>query len=152
MAGVGQLGASHRQRQARLFIEGAQHSEYEIRTVRKVIPADFGGKSRVLLTGVVDLVVEAVGAAATLTAGFEIVRKRGRIISVGAHAAESWPFPLAKSFANELTLGFAIGDSIRLRPRLLSLITTGALDPTWWWIMSRLCRTEPMLTSGLKNS
>jgi threonine dehydrogenase-like Zn-dependent dehydrogenase len=78
----------------------------------------------------VDLVVEAVGAAATLTAGFELVRKRGRIISVGAHAAESWPFPLAKSFANELTLGFAIGDSIRLRPRLVSLITTGALDPT----------------------
>lgn len=78
----------------------------------------------------VDLVVEAVGAAATLTAGFEIVRRRGRVISVGAHAAESWPFPLAKSFANELTLGFAIGNSIRLRPRLLSLITTGALDPT----------------------
>ena len=78
----------------------------------------------------VDLVVEAVGAAATLTAGFGLIRKRGRIISVGAHAAESWPFPLASSFANELTLGFAIGDSIRLRPRLLSLITTGALDPT----------------------
>jgi len=78
----------------------------------------------------VDLVVEAVGAAATLTAGFGLIRKRGRIISVGAHAAESWPFPLARSFANELTLGFAIGDSIRLRPRLLSLITTGALDPT----------------------
>ena len=78
----------------------------------------------------VDLVVEAAGAAATLTAGFELVRKRGRIISVGAHAAESWPFPLARSFAHELTLGFAIGDSIRLRPRLLSLITTGALDPT----------------------
>jgi len=78
----------------------------------------------------VDLVVEAVGAAAALTAGFEIVRKRGRVISVGAHAAESWAFPLAKSFASELTLGFAIGDSIRLRARLLSLITTCALDPT----------------------
>jgi 2-desacetyl-2-hydroxyethyl bacteriochlorophyllide A dehydrogenase len=78
----------------------------------------------------VDLVIEAVGAAATLTAGFELVRKRGRIISIGAHAAETWPFPLARAFASELTLGFAIGDSIRLRPRLLSLITTGALDPT----------------------
>src|SRR5262249_51707213 len=78
----------------------------------------------------VDLVVEAVGAAATLTAAFDLVRKRGRIISVGAHAAETWPFPLARSFANELTLGFAIGDSIRLRSRLLSLITTGVLDPT----------------------
>ncbi|MBR0939253.1 alcohol dehydrogenase catalytic domain-containing protein [Bradyrhizobium jicamae] len=78
----------------------------------------------------VDLVIEAVGAATTLSTAFDLVRKRGRIISVGAHASESWSFPLAKSFANELTLGFAIGDSIRLRPRLLSLITTGALDPT----------------------
>jgi alcohol dehydrogenase len=78
----------------------------------------------------VDVVVEAVGNATALTAGFDLVRKRGRIISVGAHAAESWSFPLAKSFANELTLSFAIGDSIRLRPRLLSLITTGVLDPT----------------------
>nr|WP_284275255.1 alcohol dehydrogenase catalytic domain-containing protein [Bradyrhizobium iriomotense] len=78
----------------------------------------------------VDVVIEAVGGATALTAAFDLVRRRGRIISVGAHAAESWPFPLAKSFANELTLGFAIGDSIRLRPRLLSLIMTGALDPT----------------------
>jgi threonine dehydrogenase-like Zn-dependent dehydrogenase len=77
-----------------------------------------------------DVVVEAVGGTSGLTAAFDLVRKRGRIISVGAHAAESWPFPLARSFSNELTLGFAIGDSIRLRPRLLSLITTGALDPT----------------------
>ncbi len=61
---------------------------------------------------------------------FDLVRKRGRIISVGAHATDRWPLPLAKSFANELTLGFAIGDSIRLRPRLLRLVATGALDPT----------------------
>src|SRR5687768_11583389 len=33
-------------------VEGAVHSEYELRTVRKVIEADFGGKSRMLLTGV----------------------------------------------------------------------------------------------------
>lgn len=78
----------------------------------------------------VDVVIEAVGGLAALTAAFDLVRKRGRIVSVGAHTAETWPFPLAKSFANELTLGFAIGDSIRLRPRLLSLITTGVLDPT----------------------
>ena len=78
----------------------------------------------------VDVVIEAVGGPAALTAAFDLVRKRGRIISVGAHAAESWPFPLARGFANELTLSFAIGDSIRLRPRLISLITTGVLDPT----------------------
>ncbi|MCP3459370.1 MULTISPECIES: alcohol dehydrogenase catalytic domain-containing protein [unclassified Bradyrhizobium] len=77
-----------------------------------------------------DVIIEAVGSASALTAAFDLVRKRGRIISVGAHAAETWPFPLARGFANELTLGFAIGDSIRLRSRLLSLITTGALDPT----------------------
>jgi threonine dehydrogenase-like Zn-dependent dehydrogenase len=78
----------------------------------------------------VDVVIEAVGGASALTRAFDLVRKRGRIISVGAHAAESWPFPLARGFANELTLSFAIGDSIRLRPRLISLITTGVLDPT----------------------
>jgi hypothetical protein len=49
-----------------------------------------------------------------------LVRKRGRIISVGAHSAETWPFPLARSFANELTLGFAIA-SFRSSPRVLSI-------------------------------
>jgi alcohol dehydrogenase len=78
----------------------------------------------------VDIVIEAVGNPGALNDAFDLVRKRGRIISVGAHATHTWPLPLAKSFANELTLGFAIGDSIRLRPRLLALITTGALDPT----------------------
>ena len=78
----------------------------------------------------VDVVIEAVGSPGPLSSAFDLVRKRGRIISVGAHATESWPFPLAKSFSSELTLGFAIGDSIRLRPRLLALVTTGALDPT----------------------
>lgn len=78
----------------------------------------------------VDVVVEAVGTAAALAAGYELVRRRGRIVSVGAHAAASFSLPLASSFTNELTLGFAIGDSIRLRPRILSLITTGVLDPT----------------------
>jgi alcohol dehydrogenase len=78
----------------------------------------------------VDIVIEAVGNPGALNDAFDLVRKRGRIISVGAHATDTWPLPLAKSFVNELTVGFAIGDSIRLRPRLLALITTGALDPT----------------------
>jgi alcohol dehydrogenase len=77
-----------------------------------------------------DVVIEAVGSSGPLRAAFDLVRKRGRIVSVGAHASEEWQFPLAKSFANELTLSFAIGDSIRLRPRLSSLIGTGLLDPT----------------------
>lgn len=42
----------------RAVIEGAQHSEYELRAVKKVLPADFAGKSRILLTGILDLVVQ----------------------------------------------------------------------------------------------
>jgi hypothetical protein len=45
----------------RAVVEGAQHTEYELRAVRKVLPADltaFSGKSRILLTGVLDLVIQ----------------------------------------------------------------------------------------------
>lgn len=44
----------------RTVIEGALHTEYELRTVRKVLPADFGGKTKILLTGVLDVVVQEV--------------------------------------------------------------------------------------------
>ena len=77
-----------------------------------------------------DVVVEAVGADATLTAAFDLVRKRGRVVSVGAHATEQWPMPLARCFAAEITLSFAIGDAIRLRQKLFNLIRSGVLDPT----------------------
>jgi alcohol dehydrogenase len=77
-----------------------------------------------------DLVIEAAGAAAVFTAAFGLVRRRGRIISVGAHANPEWPIPLADCFTRELTIGFAIGDSIRLRERLLRMIVCGTLDPT----------------------
>lgn len=39
-------------------IEGAQHTEYELRSVKKLVRADFGGKNRLLLTGILDLVVQ----------------------------------------------------------------------------------------------
>ena len=77
-----------------------------------------------------DVVIEAVGAAATLASAFDLVRKRGRIVSVGAHATEKWPMPLARCFADEITLSFAIGDAIRLRSKLFGLIRSGVLDPT----------------------
>jgi alcohol dehydrogenase len=77
-----------------------------------------------------DVVVEAVGAPATLASSFDLVRKRGRIVSVGAHATEQWPMPLARCFADEITVSFAIGDAIRLRPRLFALIRSGVLDPS----------------------
>lgn len=40
------------------IIEGAVHSEYELRSVHKVLPGEFGGKSKVLLTGILDLVIQ----------------------------------------------------------------------------------------------
>ena len=44
------------------------------------------------------------GRARPLTSAFDLVRKRGRIISVGAHATEQWPLPLAQCFADEITV------------------------------------------------
>ncbi len=76
-----------------------------------------------------DAVIEAVGSPGPLHSAFALVRKRGTIVSIGAHAGKSWPLPLAQSFAGELSLTFAIGNSIRLRQRLLSLIRTGMLQP-----------------------
>lgn len=77
-----------------------------------------------------DVVLEAVGSAGPLDAALTMVRPRGRVVSVGAHASESWAFPLARSFASELTVSFAIGNSIRLRRKLLRLVASGAFDPT----------------------
>ena len=77
-----------------------------------------------------DVVIEAVGASETLTSALGLVRRRGRVVSVGAHAAKEWPLPLARCFADEITLSFAIGDAIRLRPRLFGLIRSGVIDPT----------------------
>jgi hypothetical protein len=39
-------------------VRGAEHTEYELRSVRKVLKADFAGKSRILLTGIIDLVLQ----------------------------------------------------------------------------------------------
>jgi hypothetical protein len=42
-------------------VEGALHEEYPLRSVRQVLPERFGGKSRILLTGVLDVVVQQKG-------------------------------------------------------------------------------------------
>src|SRR5205823_5583970 len=39
-------------------IRGAQHTEYQLRSVKKVLPARFAGKSKILLTGIIDLVLQ----------------------------------------------------------------------------------------------
>lgn len=77
-----------------------------------------------------DVVLEAVGGTGPLDLAMALARPRARIVSVGAHVAETWSFPLARGFSDELSLGFAIGDGIRLRRRLLRMVTGGTLDPT----------------------
>ncbi len=76
-----------------------------------------------------DVVIEAVGGGGPMDAALSLVRRRGVVVSVGAHSAATWSFPLARAFAAELTVGFAIGDAIRHRQRLLALIEAGVLDP-----------------------
>ena len=77
-----------------------------------------------------DVVLEAVGGNGPMDLAMKLARPRGRIVSVGAHVAEQWAFPVARAFRDELTVGFAIGDAIRLRRRLLRLVAGGAFDPT----------------------
>ena len=78
-----------------------------------------------------DVVLEAVGGNGPMDLAMTLVRPNGRIISVGVHVAEHWAFPVARAFTAEVSVGFAIGDAIRLRRRLLRLVTGGALDPTF---------------------
>lgn len=77
-----------------------------------------------------DVAIEAVGGNGPLDFAAALVRPRGRVVSVGAHVAERWELPVSRAFRDEMTLSFAIGDAIRLRRRLLQVVTSGALDPT----------------------
>ncbi len=76
-----------------------------------------------------DVVIEAVGIPVGLEMSLQAVRRRGTIVSAGAHTEESWGFPLRRAFADELTLAFVIGDSIRVRRTLLPLLAAGVLAP-----------------------
>jgi 2-desacetyl-2-hydroxyethyl bacteriochlorophyllide A dehydrogenase len=75
-----------------------------------------------------DVVIEAVGSDAALAAALSLVRPRGVVVAVGAHHSAAFPLPTGEAFAKELTLRFCVGDSIRHRDRLLSLIASGRLD------------------------
>lgn len=44
--------------EVKAVVEGAIHEEYPLRSVRSVQSGDFGGKSKVMLTGVLDVVVQ----------------------------------------------------------------------------------------------
>jgi 2-desacetyl-2-hydroxyethyl bacteriochlorophyllide A dehydrogenase len=77
-----------------------------------------------------DAVVEAVGGARGLDASLAAVRTGGSVVSVSAHTQTTWDFPLARAFAAEQSVAFAIGDSIRVRQQLIDVVRSGVLDPT----------------------
>jgi alcohol dehydrogenase len=77
-----------------------------------------------------DVAIEAVGALGPLSSALTLLRRRGRLVSVGAHSATSWEFAVSQAFVDELSLSFAIGNPIGARRRLLAMITAGMLDPT----------------------
>jgi len=55
------ISAGEPRPEVRAAVEGAQHEEYPLRSVRKVLPELYGGKSKVLLTGVLDVVIQQKG-------------------------------------------------------------------------------------------
>ncbi len=77
-----------------------------------------------------DAVVDAVGGPRGLDGAFDLVRARGTVVSVGVHADAGWSLPVARAFAGEVTLRFAIGDLMRDGDALLGLVRSGAVDPT----------------------
>ncbi|MCU1479366.1 MAG: Alcohol dehydrogenase GroES domain protein [Subtercola sp.] len=75
-----------------------------------------------------DAVIDAIGGGLGLSASFGLIRKRGTIVSVGVHHDDSSAFPTRRAFAEELTLRFVIGDSMRDRDQFTALVSTGLLD------------------------
>jgi len=79
-------------------LEGAQHTEYELKTVKKLIRADFGGKGRLLLTGILDLVIQQSKPLTYRNTWVweDLVDLRGRVTSTALQAAsgdvEIWDY------------------------------------------------------------
>lgn len=76
-----------------------------------------------------DAVIDAIGGARGLDTACALVRRRGTVVSVGVHTDPGWELPVARAFADELTLAFAIGDLARDAGPLLALVRSGAVDP-----------------------
>lgn len=101
--------------------QGAVTAEPE--TARTVIDRVTDGRGA-------DLVVDAVGGARALDTAFALVRRRGKVISVGVHRDLGWSLPVARAFTDELTLRFVVGNAMRDGDALIALVRSGAIDPT----------------------
>ncbi|HEY2225749.1 alcohol dehydrogenase catalytic domain-containing protein [Actinomycetospora sp.] len=76
-----------------------------------------------------DVVVDAVGGSRGLALALDLVRRRGRVASVGV-PEETVELPAARVFTSELGFSFAVGDVMRDAGALLALVRAGTLDPS----------------------
>lgn len=75
-----------------------------------------------------DVVIEAVGSTTALEAAAEVVRGRGTVVSVGVPGSPRWDVSAQEAFRRELTLCFAVGDPIRERDRVLTMLATKQIE------------------------
>lgn len=88
---------------------------------RKVIDGATDGRGA-------DVVVDAVGGERGLALALDLVRRRGRVASVGV-PDDTVELPAARAFTDELAFSFAVGDLMRDAGPLLALVRAGVLDP-----------------------
>jgi 2-desacetyl-2-hydroxyethyl bacteriochlorophyllide A dehydrogenase len=77
----------------------------------------------------VDVVVDAVGAAAPLAMAVSLARDAGTVSGIGAYAGKG-EIPLGLAWLKGLTLRLGLANVIAHVDRVLSLMETGKLDPS----------------------
>ena len=90
-----------------------------------------------------DAVIDAIGGARGLDTGYALVRRRGVVVSVGVHTDPGWKLPVARAFADELTLAFAIGDLLRDAGTLLGAGALRCGRPDGRGVRDRAARRRP---------
>lgn len=104
---------------------GSRRVEAEAHGLVAVEPGDLMSAGLELTGGRgFDVAIEAVGLTSTLTAATSVVRGQGTVVMVGVPAEALPALPLREMFRREVDLRFAIGDPIRQRDRLLSILRT----------------------------
>jgi threonine dehydrogenase-like Zn-dependent dehydrogenase len=76
-----------------------------------------------------DVVIEAAGSAAALTAALQLVRGLGTVSVVGAHFEPDYPLDNGLMFEKEMTLRVSWGHGFDDRERIVGMLASGVIDP-----------------------
>ena len=77
-----------------------------------------------------DVVLEAVGIAASLESCFRYVRAAGTISAVGMYTEPEFPFPMFQSFLRDISFKIGVCPVKRYMGNLLGQIADGKMDPS----------------------